>query len=684
MRALLPLPGALALICLTGAACSDSNSSEGSPDAGSAPPDAAVVDAGEPDAGPEDASRPDVGRTECDPLIPEVCALPWPSNFYLEGPTGEAELRFLEGSLPINRDRVAVDENRLQVHDGYSVDTPIVVLFPNVDLSGLPTEVDIAPSLADDASILLYRREGIDLVRVPYWVETDAAEADSSRRLLFVRPAERLLPDSLYIVAFRGLRTEDGALLPRSEAFQRLLDRDTEGTQLATRQGRFDELLSSLVEEGVGRDELQLAWDFETVSRRRLVFRLETMRRTYDEFREQNGPIRFAITSTVVREGDPERLVTLLGEMQVPWFLRPEVINGVEGEVLNTAGNPAPIPVDVRPVPFRIELPTTAGNDFRDPPRSTVVQVGHPAFTSADIIETASLLQLSNAQRLILVGTDWLGMTDDDAELHAAATRDLNLLQFVVDRLHQGFVNQWALTDVMQDYFGNERLLSLLNTVPKDVHFYGLESAAGLGPALLATNPGLERGVLAAGSFDVVSNAGRSALWSSYLRGPGDDLVDGYGSVADAWVAVLTAQMFYDYVMSSLYVGYLDAAAPPFTASRALFTGVKGDRIAPTVDLEVLARSSTYTVSLLQNPPEGRALSLVEPAPYPLAGSGVVLFDLGAPYPPPGIRVPDGAGPDPHDLLFDLEAHRTLLRRFVETGVIEDVCGGGPCVFDAP
>lgn len=675
----------VAALLLTGAwACSDVASNGAAPDAGpadAAPADAASNDAGGADAGSTDG-RPDLGRSECDPLNPEVCALPWPSNLYLSGEVGvDEELAFITGSLPINGEDVAVDVERLQVHDGYSVDTPIVVQLPNVDTSTLPTALEIDRSLDDDAPILLFRRDGIDLIRVPYWVETDVAESDPAARLLFVRPAERLLPSTSYVVAFRNLVQTDGSPVPRSAAFQQLLDRDTQGSLLENRQDRFDELLSALFDEGVAPDELQLAWDFRTVSRRRLVFRLESMRQTYQQLRAETGPVRFTFTSTTIHEDDPNRFITLEGQMEVPWFLRPDEINGAPGEVLNTAGDPMPLPVGTRPVRFRIDIPPTASNDVRDPPRSTVVQVGHPIFSNLDLLASDEMARLATEQRLILVATDWPGLAGEDAPLHAAATGDLNLLQFVVDRIHQGFVNQWALTDAMRDYFSREYVLSVLNTVPEEVHYYGLDASAALGPALLATNPGLERGVLAAGFFDVVTGGGRSTLWSSYLRGPEDDLVDAYGSVADAWVGVLSAQLFYDYVMSSLYVGYLDGGAAPFAASRALFTGVKGDRVAPTIDLEVLARTSTYTVSWLENAPEGRDFSRLQAAPYPHAGSGVVMFDVGAPFPPPGVLVPEGSDPDPHDVLFELEAHQTLLRRFVETGVIEDVCGGEACVF---
>jgi len=664
-------------------ACSD----DGGPDP---QPDAAGFEDAETDAGPTDpgldattgdadASAPPFPDSFCDPLVPQVCALPWPSNLYLTEGDDADELAFVLGSLAVNRDEVPFEVSRLQVHDGYSVDTPIVTLFPNLDASDLPNEQQIEASLAEDANVLLYRREGIELVRVPHWVETDLAEADPEQRLMFVRPAERLSPDTLYIVAFRDLVSVRGERIPRSEAFQALIDRQTAGTFLEARQEQFDETLSSLVEDGVEPDSIQLAWSFRTVRRPRLLFKLQALRQAYDQLRESEGPVPFTVTSTTLHPDDPNRLVTLEGTMQVPDFLRPETINGFTGEVLNTAGDPRPVPVGVRTVPFRIDVPSSAENVVNDPPRSVVVQVGHPFQSDRNVLESPGLQRLAQEQRFILVATDWPGLTAADAAETAAATHDLNRIQIITDRILQSFVNQWALADAIQSYYSQDFVLSILNTVPGEVNYYGIESGAALGPALLATTPVLKRGVLAAGAHDVVTAAGRSRIGAGFVEGPEDDLVDAYGRRADAWVAVLTAQMMFDYAQSSLWAGLLEGAAAreaDFFASRALFTGVVGDRVAPTVDLETLTRTSTYPVSLLDNRPPGRDGVALETAPFPLAGSGVVLFEAGSPYPEPGPRVPEGDPPDPHDVYLERADHRSLLRRFIETGVIEDVCAG--------
>jgi len=678
---------ALPALALSLGACADDDPENAPPDAGDTGPTDAEVDAGPDDAGrPDRGAVPDagvdLGRPECDPLVPEVCALPWPSDHYLfDRPQPLPQLELALGALPVNAEQETVDPELLQVHDGYSVDSPIVLSIPNLDVEDLPNELQIEDSLAEDAPIVLLRRDGLDLVPEPHWVEVDPLASGSDPRLVFIRPARRLLPSTTYYVVLRNLRTTDGTRVPRPEAFELLLSRATEGTSLAHRQDRFDELISSVESAGIARETIQLAWGFRTISRRRLRFRLDAMRDAYDRIRRETGPVPFTVTSTTFLEPDPIRFLRFEGTMEVPDFLRPVAIGDFEGEILNAPDGFTPEPVGTRSVDFRIEVPATALNTATDPPRSIIVQVGHPFLSGADVVATDGMARLATEQRLVLGATDWPGMTRADASLHAAATRDLSRLEMVLGRLYQGFVHQWALSEILVEFLRRPSVEGSLNTETGSVYYYGLETGAALGPALLATNPRLSRAALAGGTFDPVTLAGRSQIGRSFLSGMGDDLVDAYGSPAEAWVGVLTAQMFFDYVTSSAWLGSLEpeGTEPP---PRILFTAAKGDRIAPTIDLEVFARTSTYAVALMENPPGGRAVPSVVPAPYPREGSGVVTFDVGAPFAPPGIVVPTGDGPDPHEVAFELPAHRNLVRTFLATGRIEDFCGGSACEFE--
>ncbi len=678
--------GSVAFIAVLAAACSDDGSSStGQPDARIGLDAGPRPDVGDRDAGPADTA-PDAGdlipgRVECDPLMPSYCALPWPSNMYLNPNAGGPNmLSFLPGALPANREDVIIDENRFVIHNGYSPETPIIVLFPDLDISSMATEVDLGPSMAANAPIQLFKFDGIFASRVPYYVDQDELEPDPMERLTFVRPAEVLEAGARYIVAFRDLVDRSGNAYEPSFAFTLLANRQTTGTRLEERQRRFDDLFSILEQEGVFREELVLAWDFNVADGERLSFRVERLRESYDRVVSENG-INYTITSTVISD-DPEILARFEGEFQAPWFLRPEQINGRMGEVLNAPDSSNPEPVGVRAVPFSILAPRESEFQRQDPPPSLLVQVGHPYLSGRRVIEDPEYVTMANDRRWILIATDWLGFSQEDGDDIEAASEDVNQLQFVVDRRLQALVNQWMLSEVIIDFFDRSALRGFMNHVPGRVFFYGFDASVSVAPALLGTSQRLERGALVAGSFDLATAGTRSERVSDLLRGPAPSLITAYGTSVEAWLALASAQMLLDYTASSLFFGRLAGGHGPFSPTRVLLTGVKGDRQSPVPPLERIVRTSTLGVVLLENFPEGRVVDGVTPAAYPYEGSGWVMFDVGADFPTPGGRPPPAEGPDPHDALQSIPEHQDLVRRFFDEGRIEDVCGDQPCRFD--
>ena len=107
---------------------------------------------------------------DCDPLVPEACSLPWPSNLYLVPDTTRRTgytLTFGRRSLPENIYHQFVDPEPFRRMDGYGLGVPIMVVFRNVDAAPLPDENAIERSLATDAPVLLFEVAGTTLQRVP-------------------------------------------------------------------------------------------------------------------------------------------------------------------------------------------------------------------------------------------------------------------------------------------------------------------------------------------------------------------------------------------------------------------------------------------------------------------------------------------------------------------------------------
>jgi hypothetical protein len=95
-----------------------------------------------------DLSRQD----RCDPLVPERCLLPLPSDHFTvrdrHSRTGR-RIAFVRDALPVNSNGVAMDPSELNTLDGFSPGSAVLVWMPGVDLvrSGAPPLTDIGRSL---------------------------------------------------------------------------------------------------------------------------------------------------------------------------------------------------------------------------------------------------------------------------------------------------------------------------------------------------------------------------------------------------------------------------------------------------------------------------------------------------------------------------------------------------------
>ena len=219
------------LLCSTAllTGCSDDKKSNTATDAGgsadtasdaSGSADTSADTNGSADGSDDTGAVEPAPRGDCDPLDPSNCSLPWPSNLYLEADaTRETGYRLAFGPTSIASGLGGAHMNPALFErlDGYSVGTPLMALFPNLDISAMATEDDLGPSLAADAPILWFKVEADGaLSRVPYWVELDAQEADPAAKVLFVRPGVILVEASHYLVAFRNLTDTAGAAIAQA------------------------------------------------------------------------------------------------------------------------------------------------------------------------------------------------------------------------------------------------------------------------------------------------------------------------------------------------------------------------------------------------------------------------------------------------------------------------------------
>ncbi len=708
-------PPFLLVLLLAFAACDDDDTAANT-DAGTTPDGAQVVDdaiagdMGAGDMGAADAELPpdmDPGPPlpspyeDCDPLVPQSCAMPWPSNLYLaEDDTRETgyTVTFGATTLPANilEDHIAPDPYTRM--DGYGLGAPIMAIFPKLDITGLPNEYQVADSLDADAAILLFEVSEVGVRRVPYWAELDGNERNTSKKTLFVRPGEILKLNTRYVVAFRGLRDTGGEPIPPSEAFAALRDHAATDRPLRARQGRFDEVFAILEAEGVDLGALNLAWDFHTASSEAL-----------------HGPLLHMIDEALEAQPDGPELVIdeveeyleaddgtgapfhefawlrVRGHFEAPHYMHPTEAAGQTGYVFNYGDDGQPVADGTRTATFWLNIP----HSVKDGTPHGLVNYGHGLFGDGkDAVDIgwdrpcgkypprpcgAFNSRIGFHENLIFFGADLVGMSQWDRDNNALTiVADLNLFPWIADRLHQGMMEYVLLARAAR-----RRLQALpeiadrgivLNT---DENFYFGRSQGGIfGATYMAVTPDSTHGVLGVPGLNYSTLLHRSIDFAEFFG----VLAAVYIERHEQAVALAAVQLLWDGTDPVSY--YRHISAEPFPgreAHKVIAAPARGDYQVEVVTLEVAARSNVG-LAVMENYDDEREVALVDETPYPHDGSGLVLWHFGNAWPEPGNLPPEeDASGDPHESPHHMDAHTEQMVRFFRTGEITDVCAGEPC-----
>jgi len=641
------------------------------------------------DGAPSDAPttlRPN--PDDCDPLDEAQCALPWPSNLYLHPdttrPTGHV-LRFGATSLPRNRTGVYIDGSSLVHLDGYGLGTPIMAVFPNVDVSGMPDENTLERSLAADARVLLFEVTGTALRRVPCWVELDSQEPDSARKILFLRPAVILKEATRYIVAFRNLRDTSGGAIAPSRAFAALRDGTTAGdARLAPRQARFNEVFSLLEGAGVARASLTLAWDFHTASSRGLHGRMLAMR---DDALSRVGPmgpeLQIDDVRTFLRANDGTNrpfdaniALELGGFIEVPDYTREQRIPTASApvRVLHLDASGRPMAHGTVRVPFIVRVPHSAMDGM---PVGAFLY-GHGLLGSHEEVRSNAVGTLANTHRFIAVAAPLAGMNQEDLNAVFGALQDMTWFRAIGERLHQGVVQWVLLARALRMQLASLRELTSRNVRvnPGELYYAGNSQGGIFGGTFMAVTPDVTRGYLGVPGNNYSTLLHRSTDFTSYFG----FLRSWYRDSQEQALVLAYTQLQWDGTDPVSYLRHIQAEPFPGNMPHAvLLAPAKGDYQVSVMTNEIAARTE-IEIPLLAHYDHERMPFGCTPAAYPRRGSGVVLFDYGNPWPRPGNIPPTEMPPgDPHGRPRAAPHHQRQIATFFRTGEIIDVCGGDGC-----
>jgi hypothetical protein len=695
---LLPLLPALALAA-TLAACSSASLSSVDADAGADAGDLATTEA-EAEAGAEatvEADEPDDAEAPvdlpadapaeadaapataaCNPLAPGWdCLLPFPSDvFRVQDPSlpGGHRVALPEAGLPHREsDGVAVDFLKDRPVDGFSHLPQILALFPGgIDPGNLVFHTgDVTRSLDASSPTLLVDASAAETVL--HFAELDPRAATDDRRALVIRPMTRLKNSTRHVVAIHGLKNRDGKPVEPPEGFRRIRDGLAgDDPALAPLAQRYDVEVFPLLEGlGVARHELQLAWDFTTVSFANVAGDLLRARGLAIEAFEKDPP---AVTITSVTEpldGTIQRRID--GTIRVPLYLESTdfgaaLHRGPDGRVEQNGNAEAP---------FLILVPRTVLEAGPDQGPARVVQYGHGFLGNYDNLgELALLYSLIGPGRIVLATVPWWGMTRDDVPtlLDDLAFHTSDTFRFT-DHLHQAMVNAIALSYALRGPLAEEPSLRRDGAPlydPTFVGFYGISQGHILGGTYAALAPLVDHVVLGSGGAGLSFIMPRSWNFLPFLlaieglvKDPAD--VQKFMSISQGVLDRIDPITYAPFVLSDTL-----AASPP-RRSVLMQIGI-GDCQVPNLSAHLHARAM--------------GLKHLAPAPRPIAGlagstapiaSALVEFDFHV-DPLPGIE----ASPPPtestvHGAVRQLPAGVAQVDAFLRPGgAVEQTCDG-PC-----
>jgi hypothetical protein len=601
---------------------------------------------------------------DCDSLVPEFCGYPFPSNVYTiedEGMVTGRRVAFGDEFL-VNNDSTPWDYS-----DGFSAGSPILAYLPRATDEVFGGVTDIDQSLSATSPTMLLDAETGELVAHFAQVDTQALQnpgiaTDESGVML--RPVVRLKDNARYIVAFRNVTNPDDEVVQPSPAFAALRDgTGSEDASVEARRALYEDIFAKIESAGWSRNEVQLAWDFNTASDENNTRWLLHMRDTAFELIGEDGP-QYTITSV---EDDPNAEIAhrILGTVRVPLFMT----STEAGSLLLLDENEMPMINEETPwadIPFDVRIPNSATPE--NP--AAMIEYGHGLFGTAGQIESGHFATFMNEYNYAFFATDLQGMSDPDeaAVRDALSSGKFSDAQTMWDRLHQGFLNHLVLLRMMKTTFAEDEMFGeLLN--PSETFYHGISQGGIMGPVIMATSPDVERGALGVMGQPYSFLLFRSVDFDDFLL----VIRVFYQDYRMSQQLIGMAQMLWDRVEPNGYSHHLSENPLPGVGTKTvLMRDAIGDHQVTTFAGQLMARTigAPHLTTGLR---EAWGLTPVEST---ASGSFYNEYDFGLPG-QPYCNVPMGMCGDPHGDLRKRVAARKQLNEFLRNGTGTNHCATG-------
>ncbi len=594
--------------------------------------------------------------------------LPWPSSAYLvedSSTTSGYRVDIPPEAMPINADGIPVDPSGFNAFDGFPIAGTIIADFAEgVSAEGLPPHSDIAASLAADASVIVVNMTTGE--RLPIFAEPDMNALKPEDRALLIRPMVRMDSATRYAVGISNrVKSASGSSLPAHEGFQKILDgKQLKGT-LGARMNNYEDIFASLDGAGMSKDELILAWDFVTASDESLTGDLMQMRTAALAAMGENAAnLSFELTEQ--NNSNPVEVLKFLeGSFDVPTFL-----SDGEADASIVVRDEAGVPTlnGMGKANLAAVIPKCAETAQLPLP---VVIFGHGMFGNAiDSLDSGLLQGLSQSQCTMVIGTDWIGLTNRQFASVAFAMNDLNRGRAISEKMSQAIINFVSLQKLLHGPLLESDIFKIDGNPiidPTRISYFGASLGGILGSVYMAYDPDITRGAIGVpgGPWSLLFE--RSVFWPP-LR------IAMVGAYPEPW----------DYELLVAFMGMLFEKVDPITTSTRVIANplpqtpakqmflymAMGDALVSNIASDTLARSMKLPVtSPTVNLPFG-----MEEADGPTDNGYTVYDEAVLPWPPDSNALEDLDYNSTHQDVHEWKAVEREVFGFLSEGKVNNPC----------
>ena len=648
--------------------------------------------------------------SNCDPLDPAACMLPFPNDFFTRAdrstPTG-LRIDFRLADMPRNVAQKPIDPGPYNMNDGFSPGQEIVTHVPGLDsqkafdATGAVPISDVARSFDPGQPVVVIDAD--TLRRHLIWSEVDANPASNADRDLLIRPAVNWSEGHHYIVALRNLKDASGNTITAQQAFRTYRDRiPSSDPAVEARQAHMEWIFGRLQRAGIARPSLYLAWDFTVASQKSLSQRALHMRAdafaglgdtNLRDLKVQGSAPPFVVTQTTdFTPGENANIAReVQGQFLVPCYLDlPGCPPGAAMSFAPGSDTPLRLPGNTMAANFDCLIPRAAADK---PARPSLY--GHGLFGSAGEVTAGNVEAMANEHDFVFCATDWIGMSETDLPNAFSVLADLSRFNTLPDRMQQAYLNFMFLGRLMihPDGFpsSSEFQVGGRSAIDPTRLFYDGNSQGGIeGGALTALAPDYDRAVLGVPAMNYSLLIRRSSDFDPFAA----VLYQAYPNELERPLIISMLQMLWDRGDANGYAQHMTSRPYPNTpAHKVLLEMAFGDHQVTNWATEVEARTigarlRTPALDPGRSPEVTPYFGIPPIGSFPFDGSALVVWDTGpvrdggaaGTDPPPTGEVADRGGQDPHGAPRADASNRVQKSEFLKIGgSVVDVCGSQPC-----